>query len=780
MVAFLLILPATLAAPDGDAFFESKVRPILVDRCDECHGAEAENEAGLYITSRKALLKGGRSGPAIQPGRPDRSLLIHAINHDVSVQMPPKSKLPQSEIKILSAWVKMGAPWPAKYASKTPTAKRKAGRQITQADRAFWAFRPVKRPRLPKVKDLAWVRSPIDRFVLNRLESRGLRPAAKINRTTLLRRMTFGMWGLPPIPQQIQQFVNDRHPAALERMVDRLLSSPKYGERWGRRWLDVVRYADSNGMDDNMTYVDAWRYRNYVIRSFNADKSYARFVQEQVAGDRLAARPDQPKYDPLIATGFLMIGPKMLAEDDPVKQRMDIVDDQIDTIGRAFMGLTLGCARCHDHKFDPIPTADYYGLAGIFKSTRVMLTYRVDSKWNSRALGDSKLEKRLEYLEGELDRLDKAVVLGNFVGRAGERSRLAAQLAKVKREYGRLPKAMAAQEEQKPQDLQVFVRGNHLTRGAMTPRHFPQVLGGKLKPSIAAKSSGRLEFARWLTQDNNPLTARVIVNRIWQGHFGRGIVRSPDNFGRLGQRPDNQPLLDWLAAELVANNWSIKHIQRLILTSSAYQMSTNSKGRGEKIDPENRLLWKMNRQRLDAEAVRDSLLQLSGQLTFEVREGALSGKTLVILSASALRDPRLFRPTVRSVYLPVLRSGVYEVFQAFDFPDPAVVNGKRNNTTVSSQALFMMNSKMVRQATRMMASQALAQPGDDHQRLRSLHLRLLGRLPTKDELQLWMGFLKRFDEAAAKTIKSKSARSRRSWQAIARVLISTNEFMYID
>ena len=787
--AFTFLIPFTcllnpaeiLAAPPtrGEQFFEAKVRPILLDRCDECHGADGENDAGLYLTSRAALLKGGRSGPAILPGNPQKSLLVHAINHDVLVQMPPKSKLPQSEIKILTAWVKMGAPWPAKYAQKTPLQKAKIGRRISIKDRSFWSFRPVQRPALPAVKNSTWVQSPVDRFVLAKLERSGLSVAPTADRVTLLRRMTLDLWGLPPTPRQVKRFLADKSPNAIASLVDRLLAAPQYGERWGRHWLDVVRYADSNGMDDNMTYVDAWRYRNYVIRSMNADKSYARFVQEQIAGDLMQADADQPRYDPLIATGFLMIGPKMLAEDDPVKQQMDIVDDQIDTIGRSILGLTLGCARCHDHKFDPIPTVDYYGLAGIFKSTRVMLTYRVDSKWNSRALGDAKLESRLEHLEGELDRLDKAVVLGNFIGREQERSKLAAELSKVKAEYARLPKAMAAQDGS-ISDLQVFVRGNHLTRGARVARHFPQVLGGKEKAAIGRRSSGRLELAKWLTRPSHPLTSRVIVNRIWQGHFGLGIVRSPDNFGRLGQRPDNQPLLDWLAAELVEYDWSLKHLHRLILLSSAYQMSTHLNAKGLKQDPENRLLWRMNRRRLDAETIRDSILAISGQLSFQSPSVVLPGKTLVILSAKGLRDRKLFEVAVRSVYLPVLRSGVYEVFQAFDFPDPAVVNGKRNNTIVSSQALFMMNSKMMTRATQRLAVQVMAASGSDRDRIRRLHLLVLGRPATNSDVNSWLGFLQRFDRASRSTIKDAKQRRDRSWQAVARVLLSTNEFMYIE
>ena len=534
-------------------------------------------------------------------------------------------------------------------------------------------------------------------------------------------------------------------------------------------------------MDDNMVYVDAWRYRDYVISAFKKDKPFDQFVREHLAGDLLPAAADwDTPYEGLIATGFLMIGPKMLAEDDPVKQQMDIIDDLIDTIGRTFMGMTLGCVRCHDHKFDPIRMSDYYALAGIFKSTKVMMTYRVDSKWNSRALGNPKVEKRLEKLEEELDALDSAVVLGNFINKAAEKKRLQERLAVVKQEYAKIPKAMAA-EEDRVVTLPVFLRGNPLTPGAKAPRGFPRIMAGHRSSTIGNKGSGRRELAEWLTRPNHPLTGRVIVNRIWKGHFGQGIVRSMDNFGRLGQRPDNQRLLDWLTLRFIKNGWSIKALHREILLSSAYQMSTAYNEQATRVDPENRLLWRMNRRRMEAGVIRDSLLFVGDDLDFGQGGPVISEKPFVILNAGMLRDPALYQTNRRSIYLPVLRSGLYEVFQAFDFPDPAVVTGNRSITTVAPQALFMMNGRLMSRSANKMAGRLLEEAKKDKRdRIALAYEITYGRPPTGEEVADWMSFVNKY-QAAVEQEKVKSQNPElRVWQAVCRVLLSSNEFIYVD
>lgn len=774
--------PPSPPTPQQLQFFETSVRPILVEHCQECHGAEGEMRAGLRVDSLAALLRGGRSGPAIAPGQPRRSLLILAVEHDPSVKaMPPKAKLAARQIESLVQWVQIGAPWPQTAAEMRVPARKQDASSLTEADRDFWAWQVPRAMPQPVVRLARWSRGPLDTFVLAGLESQHMEPAPITNRRKLIRRATFDLHGLPPRPEAIHQFLQDVSPDAWSRLVDRLLASPRYGERWGRRWLDVARYADSNGMDDNMAYADAWRYRDYVIDALNADRSYDRFIFEQLAGD-LLPRPDKKAgrevdpFGPVIATGFLMIGPKMLAEDDPVKQQMDIVDDQIDTVGRVFMGLTLGCARCHDHKFDPISIDDYYALAGIFKSSRVMLSYRVDSKWNSRALGPLDLERRLEHLEQELNRLDETLVLGNFIGREDEKKRVAAELDQVREAYSQVPKAMASQEGE-VEDLQVFLRGNHLIRGQLAARRFPRFLSAEQDISLPRNESGRRQLAEWLTQDQHPLTARVMVNRIWQGHFVHGLVRSVDNFGRLGQRPSNQSLLDWLAIQFVESGWSIKQMHLRCMTSEAYRMDTRARGNHLEIDPENQYLSRMNRRRMEAEVLRDSLLEVADRLDGQMGGAVLAGKTFRILSAETLKDPALYASTRRSVYLPVLRSGLYEMFRAFDFPDPAVVSGNRSETTVAPQALFMMNSQLMDEASAALEELSRSRGSDSKERIEWLFESVLGRLPLAAELEEWQRFLSIYQGALT---GDAGAAERKTWRAVCRVLLASNEFLYID
>ncbi len=557
------------------AFFENKVRPVLAEHCYRCHGPESgAGKAELRVDSLDSLLKGGVSGPAIVRGDPGRSLLILAVRHEGDVSMPPKKKLAAAEIEALTAWVKMGAPWPSAAGVPPPVAANNATVPVwPESARRFWAFRMPGDAPPPPVDDTGWPRSPIDRFILARLEAAGLRPAPPADKRTLLRRAMLDLLGIPPTVEELDAFLRDDSPRAYECAIDRLLASPRCGERWGRHWLDVVRYADSNGMDDNLAYSDAWRFRDYVIRSFNADKPVDRFLEEQIAGDLIAGSEPARRDELIVATGFLAIGPKMLAEDDPVKQQMDIVDEQIDTTSRVLLGLTMGCARCHDHKFDPLAMSDYYALAGIFQSTQTMLSHRVDSKWNATALGDSRVALRLEDLEQIIDRHDNALVNGNPNRMTdGERTAHTTLLEEARKEYAAIPKAMAVAEG-RVGDLEVFLRGNHLTRGPIVPRRLPTILAGASQPAMKSTSSGRLEFARWLTGPRNPLTARVIVNRAWRWHFGQGLVRSVNNFGKLGELPSHPELLDWLALRFVEDGWSLKALHRRIVLSATYRIS---------------------------------------------------------------------------------------------------------------------------------------------------------------------------------------------------------------
>jgi hypothetical protein len=773
------------ARDTGPTFFESRVRPILAQHCYRCHGPEAgAGKAKLRVDSLEALLKGGVSGPAVVRGEPGRSLVILAVRHEGDVSMPPKTKLAPAEIEALTAWVKMGAPWPASTNVPTSTATAEGGTmpRWPESARQFWAFRMPEASGPPPGHDSAWSGSPIDRFILARLEAAGLRPAAPADRRTLLRRATLDLLGIPPSDEEMEEFLRDGSPDAFERVVGRLLASPRYGERWGRHWLDVVRYADSNGMDDNLAYSDAWRHRDYVIRSLNADKPFNRFLEEQIAGDLIAESETARRDELIVATGLLAVGPKMLAEDDPVKQQMDIVDEQLDTTCRVFLGLTMGCARCHDHKFDPLSMSDYYALAGIFRSTRSMLSYRVDSKWNATALGDARSVLRLEDLEQIIDRHDNALVNGNPRRMTEqERSARAALLEEAKKEYAAIPKAMAVAEGQVG-DLEVFLRGNHLTRGPIVPRRMPTILAGADQAPMSPKSSGRLELAQWLTGPRNPLSARVIVNRVWRWHFGQGLVRSVDNFGRLGELPSHPALLDWLAIRFVEDGWSLKTLHRRIMLSATYRMSTAWNGRASQVDPEDRLLWRMPRRRMDAEELRDSLLALSGQLDPTMGGSLLASTPFQDLSVTGVaRDARLYESTRRSVYLPVLRSALYDVFQAFDFPDPAVPNGDRATTTVPSQALFMMNGKIVEHASERLA-ESLLNVGeiDDCERLDRACRLILGRPAAPAERSRWESFLSRYQAVRSLAGEPPERRRRRAWRGLCRALLSSNEFLYVN
>jgi mono/diheme cytochrome c family protein len=776
------------AAATGNAagirFFESKIRPLLVQSCFECHGPEAgKGEADLRVDSLEGLLRGGKSGPALIRGEPNLSLLMLAVRHDGAVAMPPKKKLPQTDIDLLATWIEQGAPWPGAANVGAPIRSQEDSHRWSNEARSFWAFQPVRAADPPSVDDPRWPRTPIDRFILARLEQAGLRPARPADKRTLLRRATIDLLGLPPTSAEVAAFLQDNSAEAFDHVITRLLDSPFYGERWGRHWLDVARYADSNGMDDNLAYSDAWRYRDYVIASFNADKPFHQFAQEQLAGDLLAHSDGASRHDELVvATGFLAIGPKMLAEDDPVKQQLDIVDEQLDTTCRVFMALTMGCVRCHDHKFDPLSMADYYGLAGILNSTRTMISFRVDSKWNTTGLGGSEAEFRVKDLEQIIDRHDNALVNGNTTAMStDERAAHRRLLDQALKEYSSLPKAMSVAEGHVG-DLEIRLRGNHLTRGAIVPRRFPTILAGVVSPAPGARQSGRLEFARWLTNDQHPLTPRVIVNRIWRWHFGQGLVGSVDNFGRLGETPSHPELLDWLARQFIADGWSLKKLHRLILRSQTWQMSATWDERAAQVDPQNRLLWRMPRRRMDAEVLRDALLFVSGQLDATMGGPPMSSVPFQNLSNGGVsRKPELFQSNRRSVYLPVLRGAVYDAFQAFDFPDPAVLNGDRSTTTVASQALFMLNGRLVEQAAKRLSELLLHDASlTDRDRMQRASQQVLARNADEVELTIWERFLTNYQQASAFSAENGETRRALAWEGLCRALLSSNEFIYVE
>ena len=688
-------------------------------------------------------------------------------------------------------------------------------REDIEQGQRFWAFQPpVPSPR-PVLKNMTAPDSPLDCFILAKLEERGLRPAPPADKRKVIRRTTFSLVGLPPTAESIDAFLSDDSPDALAKVVDRLLASPAYGERWGRHWLDVARYADSNGLDENLAHGNAWRYRDYVITAINRDKPYDQFLTEQLAGDLLPAPENElVRRERLIATGFLSLGPKVLAEVDERKMEMDIIDEQIDTIGQAIIGLTLGCARCHDHKFDPISTQDYYGLAGILKSTKTMDSFKKVASWHEHFIGSpDELDRKAaheekiaqhkstidQFIEQENQKLKESSGSDEELpenaeslypeDRRTELKRLRDELEQLEKDMPPLTTAMGVTEGEVG-DTSVHVRGSHLTLGRSVPRRFPLVLAGHERDqepqqvNFPTDSSGRLRLARWIVGDNHPLTARVHVNRIWRWHFGRGLVATPDNFGRLGERPTHPQLLDWLALRFIESGWSQKWMHRELLLSGTYQQSTAMDSRCHEIDPENRLWWRMNVRRLEAEAIRDALLAVSHTLDRRMGGSLIQVKNREFFFDHTSKDETTYDYACRSIYLPVVRNHLYEVFQLFDYSDASVVNGDRASSTVAPQALFWMNSDLVATtADRLAADLIELKVAANEPRIHRLYVRAYGRPPTRTEVDRAVRFLKQMersiDEAEA-TEKMDVSRRRMAWSSLCQVILAANEFSYLD
>ena len=795
LVSMALAGDPAAKAPEFSAeqikFFETEVRPLLVERCHDCHGPKTQ-WANLRLDSRETILAGGDSGPAVVPGKPDESLVIRAVRHEDDVSpMPEGDKLSDKQIATLVKWVEMGAPYPG-------------GAKIADArDPNHWAFQPPVDPPVPTVKNRAWVRSPIDRFILAKLEDAGFAPAAPADKITLIRRVTYDLTGLPPTPEEIAQFVADERPDAFARLVDRLLESPAYGERWGRHWLDVARYADSNGLDENVAQSNAWRYRDYVVDAFNKDKPFNQFIIEQVAGDLLPYQGEAQRREQLIATGFLSLGPKVLAEPDPKKMEMDIIDEQLDTFGRAFMGMTFGCARCHDHKFDPIQTADYYGLAGIFKSSKTMEHYRIVARWHENILPSPETEAMKAEYESQLTAKRQAI--DDFIAKKNEEvcNNLGPDAkppekpeehysAEDKKELKKLRDELAALEKKPPEypsamgvtegevaDLAIHVRGSHLKLGDVVPRHTPPVMVGPEAPSFSSSQSGRLELAHWLTDPNHPLTTRVIVNRIWHWHFGYGLVRTPDNFGLLGDTPTHPELLDWLTHRFVDSGWSIKALHRMIVNSSTYQQSSLASPEVIERDPENQLYGRANVRRLEAEAVRDAMLSVSGQLDSSMGGSLLHVKNRGYLFNHTSQDATEYTSKRRSLYLPIVRNNVYDVFQLLDFPDPAISTGNRVTTAVAPQALLMLNSDLVMECAGQLAQRLLTEGKTDEQRMDRMYRLAYGREATAEETQAQLDFLEKVEAALAGSQPDAKVRRQEAWSVLCHTVLASNEFVYV-
>jgi hypothetical protein len=929
MVLIFLLAPFSETRADnppevraGQDFFEASIRPVLSDSCQKCHGPRKQS-SGLRLDSREGMLRGGSSGPAIVPGKPDESLLVQAVAQTHGdVKMPPKGKLPMASISALRRWVEMGAPW-----GEIARDHRSAA-QISGNERKHWAFAPLHRAVPPTVKDMRWLRTPVDAFVLARLEQERLTPSPPADRRTLIRRATIDLLGIPPTAAEIEAFEVDRVPDAFARVVDRLLASPLYGERWGRHWLDVARYADTKGyvFQDERKYPFAYTFRDYVIRSFNGDVPFDRFILQQLAADQLELGGD-PR--PLAAMGFLTVGRRFLNDQN------EIIDDRIDLVGRGLLGLSIGCARCHDHKYDPIPSEDYYSLYGVFASSiepdelpglekpgskpepvaeslqreisaarkardDFLAARRAESEADFRArfskylsaaydlelnprhpaidqraardkLVPQRLRTAISLWKGRLDAAGAASdpVLGPlrslsevppaefparalalvrglkssvpdkaggthplvvkalqeqpprsmaeavrrycellaklelaggkgqlaltdplweslraaFFGQAGILSLPADNLRLLldrpqrqkytelnnavkrleSRSAGKAGRAMVLSDSPRPVDPHVFVRGNPGRPGKAVPRQFLKLLAGSDRKPFQ-KGSGRLELARAVVDPANPLTARVLVNRVWQWHFGQGLVTTPSDFGLRSEPPSHPELLDDLARSLIDSGWSIKALHRRIMLSSTYQQSSGLRSECETRDPQNRLLWRFNRQRLDFEALRDSVLAVSGTIDLT------AGGPAVLLNESPF-------PARRTVYGFIDRQNLDGVYRTFDFAIPDATSPKRFVTTVPQQSLFLMNSPFIQeQAKRLAAAVDARRPvrssaavGEDL--VRDLYRRVLGRTPEEGELRLGAAFLDR---------REPSPHELPPLAQLAQVLMLTNEFMFVD
>ena len=928
----LLGTTAQAASPPDTAYFEEHIRPLLIEHCYECHSSDSKKiKGGLRLDYRGGWLKGGNSGPSVIPGRVGKSLLIQAVRHsDADLKMPPKKKLNPEQIEALEKWIATGAPDP-RLSAKSSTGQKQL--DLKPAKR-FWAFRPVKKNPPPEVEDTAWPYTDIDRFLLSAQEKKGIKPVNDAENITLLRRIYFDLTGLPPTPEQIGSFLNKaaaNRREAIAGLVDDLLASPDFGVRWARHWLDIARYSESTGGGRTLLFGEAWRYRDYVVDAFNSDKPYDRFVREQIAGDLIQGGTLKERQEALIATAFLLIGPTNYELQDKTVLEMDIIDEQLDTMGKAFLGLAIGCARCHEHKFDPISMEDYYGMAGILKGTKVVVHSNV-STWNKRALpaspeeeklareraastdalkkeiatlkkktegkkrpgvpisnlpgivvddlqatlkgkwtrstsnsgyvaenyihddargkgekevaykvripGDGKFEVRVSYTEGAnrarkvpviirhadgeltkyIDQTKTPPIDGSFISLGtydfligeweaviisnrgttahviadavqflpegvpttagkddpvppveqdkpdtGKRIReLEEKLKSLQKKPGTPPQVIAAEEAKDTGDIHIAVSGNVHNVGEKTPRGFIKILQSEPTPEFISASSGRSELADWITSRENPLTARVFVNRIWHHLFGRGIVGSVDNFGHMGQAPINPELLDHLAVHFVEKGWSTKNLIREIMLSRVYQLSSAHSDAQAGVDIENQLHWRQNRRRLQAEAIRDSILSTTGKLNRK-----LGGAT--VKPGTKTEYGYKFEGNRRSIYTPVFRNTLPEIMQVFDFADPNLVTGKRTTSSVPTQALFLMNNTFVLRQAEVAATRLLEErSGNNETRVKYAYQLTLGRNPNQQEEQIILRFLEETTDTG------------KAWAHVFQSLFSSLDFRYLN
>lgn len=794
--AFLLVAASTFAddAPDkaGVNYFEKNIRPVLVKHCYECHSADADELGGnLLLDTRAGSRKGGDMGAAVVPKQPAKSLLLSAIQYN-DLEMPPDEQLPDEVIAHFRRWIAMGAPDPRDGKIAAPHEAQ------PNKPEELWSLQPLADSPPPKPKNNDWARDDIDRFVLAQLESRGLEPVADAEPAALLRRVSFDLVGLPPLVEDVAAFEQDPSPEFFAAYVDRLLDSPQFGERWGRHWLDVVRYGESAGSSRDALTPFAWRYRDYVIDAFNADTPYDRFLTEQLAGDLLPADSTEEKNRLQIATGLLAIGSKSL---NGGNLDLNIADDQIDVVGKSMLGLTISCARCHDHKFDPIPTKDYYALAGIFTSTETKYGGGL-KKSNSLAdksknyivlAGDNYDAKAIEEFAKQKAEVERKragafkrlqALTKKFKGKdlsdaqrkqlenaQTEVDNLDDQLKKLKAQAPPDPEFAMGVVDGKPADTRVRIRGEAGKQGDVAPRGFLSCVTAVESPAPDSKQSGRLQLARWVTNPQHPLTARVAVNRIWQHLLGRGLVETPNNFGVSGARPTHPLLLDFLARQFMQEGWSTKSLIRKIVLSRTYQLSSDWSETNYAIDAPNAWLWRSRRRRLEAEAIRDAMLTVSGNMNLErpyasavMRIG--EGEVGRGINTAILDEPFPHR----SVYLPIIRGIIPEMLKVFDFPEASNPKGVRDVSNVPAQSLFLMNSPFVGEQAEGLARRIMNESTDPSQRIQLAFRLCFSRAATPEEVAASQQFLNR----------SKKKDDLNHWSAWTQALLASSEFRFVD
>ncbi len=801
--------PQFVAAPTAEQvdFFEKRIRPVLTEQCYECHSANAKKiKGGLVLDSRAGVQRGGDTGPAVTPGDPDASLLIEAVRHqNEDIAMPPKKRLPPEVVRDFEQWVRMGVPDPR--ASDTVAIVQAKEAIDWNKAREWWSFRPLAAPKLPEVKDAAWAANDVDRFILARLEAAGLRPAADAEKRALIRRATYDLTGLPPAPEEVDAFLGDNSPRAFETVVDRLLASPRYGERWGRHWLDVARYADTAGDNSDFPIPQMRKYRDWVIAAFNRDLPYDEFVREQLAGDLLGGSSEEERQQRLIATGYIANARRFGSRVEDYPQHLTI-EDTIDNFGRAFLGLTINCARCHDHKFDPISTQDYYALYGIFNSTRypwpgIELEQKqrdlvplvpaeklaeAESKKKARDKEQARLDSDVKKLKEALKKITEGTAKAETDSKTAEneKAKLETDIQRAEKtaaEYRAQPAeyefAYAVAEAPKAADVAVQIKGDPAKPGNVVHRRFLTVLGGaELPPN--AKGSGRAQLADWLLAKENPLPARVMANRLWHYHFGRGIVPTPSDFGKQGKPPTHPELLDFLAAKFRDSGWSIKALHRLIMLSHTYRLSSGRDAATIERDPNNELFSAFPRQRLDAESIRDTMLALGGNLDLSAPKPHPFPPEKDWKFTQHNPFKAVYDTNQRSVYLMTQRIQRHPYLALFDGADPSASTPARPTSTTPVQALYLLNDAFVHDQARRIAARIIAEASTPDLRLQRAAQLILSRPLATDEVEFGKSFLTTVTPKLRESGTPEKETELAAWQSYVRSLFRVNEFVYID